>query len=86
MVTGLDQELEEVRVLNKDLQADMENCRRRESELLYLTEKLSNKNAPLQSENTSLNNQVCPCDPLSPRHEGLVFEQAGPSGCRLLSV
>ena len=36
----------------------MEGCRRRESEKLELTEKLTTKNAELQSENSALNDKV----------------------------
>lgn len=37
----------------------MEGCRKREAEKLELTEKLSAKNAELQSENSALNDKVC---------------------------
>ncbi|XP_067657386.1 coiled-coil domain-containing protein 186-like isoform X2 [Haliotis asinina] len=58
MIKTLDRDIADLMVTNKDLQQDMEGCRRRESELLDLTEKLSRKNAKLQSDNTNLNNQV----------------------------
>ncbi len=58
MIKTLDRDISDLMVSNKDLQQDMEGCRRRESELLDLTEKLSRKNAKLQSDNTNLNNQV----------------------------
>uniref|UniRef100_A0A4X2MDM7 Coiled-coil domain containing 186 n=1 Tax=Vombatus ursinus TaxID=29139 RepID=A0A4X2MDM7_VOMUR len=48
---------EEVRSLNSlinDLQKDIEGSRKRESELLLFTEKLTSKNAQLQSESNSL--------------------------------
>lgn len=41
-----------------DLQKDIEGSRKRESELLVFTEKLTSKNAQLQSENNSLQNQL----------------------------
>ncbi|XP_020843760.1 coiled-coil domain-containing protein 186 isoform X2 [Phascolarctos cinereus] len=52
---------EEVRSLNSlinDLQKDIEGSRKRESELLLFTEKLTSKNAQLQSESNSLQSQV----------------------------
>ncbi|XP_046358546.2 coiled-coil domain-containing protein 186-like isoform X1 [Haliotis rufescens] len=58
MIKTLDRDITDLMVTNKDLQQDMEGCRRRESELLDLTEKLSRKNAKLQSDNTNLTNQV----------------------------
>ncbi|XP_041370587.1 coiled-coil domain-containing protein 186-like isoform X2 [Gigantopelta aegis] len=58
MIKTLDRDISDLMVTNKDLVSDMEGCRRRESELLDLTEKLSRKNAKLQSDNTNLNNQV----------------------------
>ncbi|KAJ8317463.1 hypothetical protein KUTeg_005367 [Tegillarca granosa] len=57
-IKSLDAEITELKISNKDLVIDMEACRKRESEKLELTEKLSAKNAELQSENTNLSNKV----------------------------
>lgn len=57
-IKSLDAEITELKISNKDLNIDMEACRKRESEKLELTEKLSAKNAELQSENTNLSNKV----------------------------
>ena len=56
--TNLSQRLKEVEITNKELSADIESCRRRESEHLEFTEKISKKNAQLQSENTALQAKV----------------------------
>ncbi|KAL3865172.1 hypothetical protein ACJMK2_006790 [Sinanodonta woodiana] len=58
VIKSLDGEIAELKMNNKDLTADIEACRRREAEKLELTEKLSHKNAELQSENTNLSNKV----------------------------
>ena len=43
---------------NHDLRAEMENCTKREGGHLDFTKKVSDKNARLQSENSSLSNKV----------------------------
>lgn len=58
MIKSLDAEISELKITNKELLADMDACRRRETDKLELTAKLSRKNAELQSENTSLSNKV----------------------------
>ena len=42
----------------KDLHIEMEGCAKRESEHLVFTQKMSDKNARLQSENGSLSSKV----------------------------
>lgn len=54
----LDAEVSELKISNKDLVIEIEACRKRETEKLELTEKLSAKNAELQSENSLLNDKV----------------------------
>ena len=58
LIKTLDAEISELKMSNKELVADMDACRRRESDKLELTAKLSRKNAELQSENTTLSNRV----------------------------
>ncbi|WAR22226.1 CC186-like protein [Mya arenaria] len=58
MIKSLDTEIAELKITNKELVADMDACRRRETDKLELTAKLSRKNAELQSENTTLSNKV----------------------------
>lgn len=58
-IKSLDAEISELKISNKDLQIDMEACRKREADKLDLTNKLSAKNAELQSENSILHNKVC---------------------------
>lgn len=57
-IKSLDAEISELKISNKDLQIDMEACRKREADKLDLTNKLSAKNAELQSENSILHNKV----------------------------
>lgn len=57
-IKSLDAEISELKICNKDLQIDMEACRKREADKLDLTNKLSAKNAELQSENSILHNKV----------------------------
>ncbi|XP_056005824.1 coiled-coil domain-containing protein 186-like isoform X2 [Ostrea edulis] len=57
-IKSLDAEISELKISNKDLQIDMEACRKREAEKLDLTNKLSAKNAELQSENSILHNKT----------------------------
>ena len=57
-IKSLDAEISELKISNKDLQIDMEACRKRETDKLELTRKLSSKNAELQSENSILHNKV----------------------------
>jgi len=47
-----------LKISNKDLVIEIEGCHKRETEKLELTEKLSAKNAELQSENYFLNDKV----------------------------
>ncbi|OCT71269.1 coiled-coil domain-containing protein 186 [Xenopus laevis] len=55
---GLRDELGSLNSLVSDLQSDIEGSRTRESELLGFTEKLTSKNAQLQSESNSLQAQL----------------------------
>lgn len=52
------EELENLNFQITDLQRDIEGSRMREAELLGFTEKLTSKNAQLQSENNSLQAQL----------------------------
>ncbi|OCT69717.1 coiled-coil domain-containing protein 186 [Xenopus laevis] len=55
---GLREELDSLNSVISDLQNDIEGSRTRESELLGFTEKLTSKNAQLQSESNSLQAQL----------------------------
>ncbi|XP_048194165.1 coiled-coil domain-containing protein 186 [Perognathus longimembris pacificus] len=57
-IENLKEEVENLNSLISDLQKDIEGSRKRESELLLFTEKLTSKNAQLQSESNSLQSQV----------------------------
>ncbi|KFW84637.1 Uncharacterized protein C10orf118 [Phalacrocorax carbo] len=57
-INALKEEVDGVNSLIADLQKDIEGSRKRESELLIFTEKLTSKNAQLQSENNSLQSQL----------------------------
>ncbi|CAO2585920.1 Coiled-coil domain-containing protein 186 [Lemmus lemmus] len=57
-IEHLKEEMESLNSLINDLQRDIEGSRKRESELLLFTEKLTSKNAQLQSESCSLQSQV----------------------------
>ncbi|XP_040419513.1 coiled-coil domain-containing protein 186 isoform X2 [Cygnus olor] len=57
-ISALKEEVDGLNSLTADLQKDIEGSRKRESELLIFTEKLTSKNAQLQSENNSLQSQL----------------------------
>ncbi|NWU06592.1 CC186 protein, partial [Cephalopterus ornatus] len=57
-INALKEEIGGFNSLVADLQKDIEGSRKRESELLIFTEKLTTKNAQLQSENNSLQSQL----------------------------
>ncbi|GAB1302559.1 Coiled-coil domain-containing protein 186 [Apodemus speciosus] len=57
-IESLKEEMESLNSLITDLQKDIEGSRERESELLLFTEKLTSKNAQLQSESSSLQSHV----------------------------
>ncbi|NXU60245.1 CC186 protein, partial [Horornis vulcanius] len=57
-INALKEEIDGFNSLVVDLQKDIEGSRKRESELLIFTEKLTSKNAQLQSENNSLQSQL----------------------------
>ncbi|XP_024411352.2 coiled-coil domain-containing protein 186 [Desmodus rotundus] len=56
-IENLNEEVDSLNSLINDLQKDIEGSRKRESELLLFTEKLTSKNAQLQSESNSLQSQ-----------------------------
>ncbi|KAF0874006.1 CC186 protein, partial [Crocuta crocuta] len=57
-IENLKEEVESLNSLINDLQKDIEGSRKRESELLLFTEKLTSKNAQLQSESNALQSQL----------------------------
>lgn len=58
MIQALDKDINDLKIVNRDLQKDMESCRERESKMLTLQSELSRSNALLRSENSNLNNKV----------------------------
>ncbi|BFY97556.1 hypothetical protein BsWGS_00595 [Bradybaena similaris] len=56
MIQALDKDISELKIVNRDLQKEMESCRDRESKMLTLQSELSCTNAVLRSENTNLSN------------------------------
>uniref|UniRef100_A0A4W3I3X0 Coiled-coil domain containing 186 n=1 Tax=Callorhinchus milii TaxID=7868 RepID=A0A4W3I3X0_CALMI len=67
-IQSLKEEVDNLNTVITDLQKDIEGSRKKESELLLFTEKLSSKNAHLQSENNTLQVQL---DKLSIREREL---------------
>ncbi|XP_051883504.1 coiled-coil domain-containing protein 186 isoform X2 [Pristis pectinata] len=57
-IQSLKEEVDNLSALITDLQEDIEGSRKKESELLVFTEKLTSKNAQLQSENNTLQMQL----------------------------
>ncbi|KAL8187313.1 UNVERIFIED_CONTAM: hypothetical protein K2H54_044378 [Gekko kuhli] len=57
-ITSLKEEVDSLNSLIADFQKDIDGSRKRESELLVFTEKLTSKNAQLQSETNSLQMQL----------------------------
>ncbi|XP_078420802.1 coiled-coil domain-containing protein 186 isoform X2 [Cetorhinus maximus] len=57
-IQSLKEEVDSLNALITDLQEDIEGSRKKESELLLFTEKLTSKNAQLQSENNTLQTQL----------------------------
>ncbi|XP_014910031.1 coiled-coil domain-containing protein 186 isoform X2 [Poecilia latipinna] len=57
-ITSLQEEVESLTSQMADLQRDVQGSREREAELLGFTEKLSSKNAQLQSESNALQSQL----------------------------
>uniref|UniRef100_A0A8C8RK19 Coiled-coil domain containing 186 n=1 Tax=Pelusios castaneus TaxID=367368 RepID=A0A8C8RK19_9SAUR len=57
-IVALKEEVDSLNSLITDFQKDIEGSRKRESELLIFTEKLTSKNAQLQSETNSLQTQL----------------------------
>ncbi|XP_007903850.1 LOW QUALITY PROTEIN: coiled-coil domain-containing protein 186 [Callorhinchus milii] len=70
-IQSLKEEVDNLNTVITDLQKDIEGSRKKESELLLFTEKLSSKNAHLQSENNTLQVQL---DKLSIRERELTGE------------
>ncbi|CAE1254166.1 Coiled-coil domain-containing protein 186 [Acanthosepion pharaonis] len=57
-LSEMEKTLQEQKQICKDIEADIESCKKRESELLELTSNLSAKNAQLQSDNITVSNKV----------------------------
>lgn len=57
-INSLKEEVDSLNSLLSDFQKDIDGSRKRESELLVFTEKLTTKNAQLQSETNSLQVQL----------------------------
>ncbi|CAL1534626.1 unnamed protein product, partial [Lymnaea stagnalis] len=58
MIQALDKDINDLKIVNRDLQKDMESCRERESKMLTLQSELSRSNALLRSENSNLSNKA----------------------------
>ena len=55
---SLEERITELETQNQDLRHDMESCSKRDEEHLVFTQKISDKNASIQSENLSLHAKV----------------------------
>lgn len=49
-VTSVEAEIQQLRLVNEDLQSDMQACRQKEADMLNFTQKLTDKNVGLQSD------------------------------------
>ncbi|XP_078269592.1 coiled-coil domain-containing protein 186 isoform X3 [Rhinoraja longicauda] len=83
-IQTLKEEVDNLNALITDLQEDIEGSRKKESELLVFTEKLTSKNAQLQSENNTLQAQL---DKLSirERHLSGQLEELGQTNTDLVN-
>lgn len=72
-LSEMEKTLQEQKQICKDIEADIESCKKRESELLELTSNLSAKNAQLQSDNITVSNKVSNEWPFCPIYFQIVF-------------